>query len=264
MATYTSFFDFFPKIKYDMVNDPSKKRNYETVTNIFFRLGILKDVLNNTSSYYVYDVEGDDTPEIVAEKVYQDAGAGWIILFTNQIIDAQFEWVLDDKTFNRYIAEKYGSTAIAKTTAHHYEKVIERTVDNITTVTRFKIDGSRQSKNDLGVPYEVYNDAFPVTIDTTLYTVDSTSIRADDTAYLEEIVDMSAIEITKTYNTYNIDGQTVYEVYYYNAISNYNYESQLNDSRRAIKVIKSQYYPMIMDEFRTLIGNIPSYIRTVS
>ena len=87
--THTPFFDYFPKVKYDI--NRSQYPNYETVTNVFFRLAILKDVLSNTSSYYVYDIESDDTPEIIAEKVYGDSGAGWIILFANQIIDPQFE-----------------------------------------------------------------------------------------------------------------------------------------------------------------------------
>ena len=71
--TYTPFFDLFPKVKYDI--NKSLYPTYESVTNILFRLAILKNILSNTSSYYVYDIESDDTPEIVAEKVYGDAGA---------------------------------------------------------------------------------------------------------------------------------------------------------------------------------------------
>ena len=44
----------------------------------------------------------------------------------------------------------------------------------------------------------------------------------------------------------------------------YEYETAINDSRRQIKIIKSSYYDQIMREFRTMIGNIPSYIRTVA
>ena len=71
-------------------------------------------------------------------------------------------------------------------------------------------------------------------------------------------------EVSKVFNTYNVDGQTIHEVIYARAVSNYDYESDINDSRRQIKVIKSSYYDQIMREFRTMIGNVPAYIRTVS
>ena len=129
MATISPYFDLFPKIQYDINGDGLTT---ETATNIFKRLGILKDVINNATSYIIYEVEENDTPEIIAEKVYNDAGAGWMILYANKIIDPQFEWPLNDETFRKYITIKYGSIAIAQTTYHHFEKIVETTVDGET------------------------------------------------------------------------------------------------------------------------------------
>lgn len=263
MATHTPFFDLFPKIQYDI--NRSQYPTYESATNVFFRMAILKNVLNNTSSYYVYDIDGDDTPEIVAEKVYGDSGAGWIIIYANQIVDPQFDWVLDDKAFNRYIDGKYGSVAIAQTTFHHYEKVIERTVDSETSTTILRIDREKISDYTSGAPYDYYNDYLtPFTIDSNLFTVDSAIITADVTVFNENIVPVTDIEINKTFDTFEVNGKTVQQVTYAQAITNYDYESQLNDSRRQIKVIKKDYYTRIMEEFRSMVGNVPSYIRTVS
>ena len=226
MATYTPFFDLFPKVQYDI--NRSQYPVYETTTDIFFRLAILKNVLNNTSSYYAYDIDGNDTPEIVAEKVYGDSGAGWIIIYANQILDPQFDWVLDDKAFNRYIEGKYGSVETAQTTYHHYEKVIQRTINEETTETRFQIDEAMLTDNDPTVPYDDYTDL-----------------------------------AASSSNTYNILDTTITEVVKKEAITNYDYESQLNDSRRQIKVIKKEYYTRIIQEFRNIVGNTPSFIRTV-
>ena len=116
----SQYFDLFPKIKYDINGDG---HNTETVTNIFKRIGILREVLSNAGSYVLYEIEEGETPEILAEKVYNDAGAGWIILYANKIIDPQFDWPMSDQVLKGYIISKYGSVENAQITYHHYEKV---------------------------------------------------------------------------------------------------------------------------------------------
>lgn len=106
---YTPYFGKFPLIQYDM--EQGKYSVKETVTDIFFRLGMLKNALSNSTSYYVLELEDGDTPEILAEKVYGDAGAGWIILYANKIIDPQFEWPLDHYSFDKFLVEKYRNQA---------------------------------------------------------------------------------------------------------------------------------------------------------
>ena len=262
-SIYTPFFDYFPKVPYDI--NRSQYPTYDFVTNIFFRLAIIKDILNNTSSYFIYDIEGDDTPEIVAEKVYGDAGANWIVIYANQILDPQFDWVMSDSTFNKYLIHKYGSVETAQTTVHHYEKVVETTVDGITSTATHVIDYQSLTINTLSVPDPTFIDFVEAyTIDTDSYSVDSTLIKADATVYSGGIItgSINAL-VNKTYNTYNINGQTVNEVSYARMVTNYDYEAELNDSRRQIKVIKSEYYNQIVQEFKNFVGFSPSYIRTV-
>lgn len=262
-TTYSPFFDIFPKIQYDI--NRSQYPIYETVTNVFFRLSVIKSVLNNTASYYVYDIEGNDTPEIVAEKMYGDSGAGWIIIYTNQIFDPQFDWVLSDDAFNKYIAAKYGSVSSALTAPHHFEKVVERTVNGVTSTFNFNIDYGQLTDFPPDVPYETYQSYLGAfTVDTSDFTVDSNIITADTTIYNSNFATPTQIQIKKSYNTYVIDDETVDVVEYVRIITQYDYEAALNDSRRQIKVIKSQYYPLIMEEFRKMVGDSPSYLRKVS
>ena len=263
-TTHTPFFGWFPKVAYDI--NRAQFPTYEGVTNIFFRLAVLKSVLNNTSSYYVYEIDGNDTPEIVAEKVYGDSGAGWMVIYANQIVDPQFDWVLSDDAFNKYLTNRYGSVANAQTTIHHYEKVVETTVNGATSTAIYQIDRSRLTQNTLTVPDSTFNDYIDdFSVDTTLYTVDSTELTVDLTGYTEDnIIGSLNVQINKTFNTYELNDQTIQEVTYARAISNYDYEAEINDSRRQIKVIKNIYYDRIMQEFRTPTGQNPSYIRTVA
>jgi hypothetical protein len=211
-----SFFDTFPKVRYDI--NRRKLSNFDTITNITFRVGIIKSVLNNTSSYFKYTVTDQDRPEILADKIYGNPEAYWIILYANDMYDPQYDWPLNYLNFNGYIVSKYGSAEWAKTNIHHYEKVIERTVGDTTTVTRLEINGERLTDNQLEVPYDTY-----------------------DTLADEQSV-----------STYELNGKTITEVIYRNAVSYFDYEDQKNEEKRSIRIVKKEYYPQIIREFNDL------------
>lgn len=103
--SYTPFLGKFPKIKYNP--DNSIYGPTENVTDIFFRIGMVQKTINNASSFYLYLVNEGDTPEILAEKIYGDPGAFWMILYANYLFDPQFDWPLNNDEFSKYISEKY-------------------------------------------------------------------------------------------------------------------------------------------------------------
>lgn len=213
------FFDLFPKIPYDIKG--KRLSEYHIVPNIFFRLAFIREALTNFSAYYPYFITDADTPEILAEKVYGHPEAHWIILMANNIVDPQFDWPLKYDAFNNYIIGKYGSVENAQTGIHHYEKVIRReeSLSGIITETRFEVNQAKLTDNSLDVPYDYYQG----------------------TGSLAE---------TAAVSTYNLEnGRTVVETISRDAISYYDYESQLNDAKREIKIIKPEYYSQIMGEF---------------
>lgn len=268
MATVnTPFFDSFPKIDYNI--NRKLYPNFEKVTDIFVRIGVLKDVLNNTSSYYVLELEDEDTPEILAEKIYGDSGAGWLIIYANNIFDPQFDWPLSSNNLGKYIINKYGSIETAKTTIHHYEKVIERydSETNTTTIHRLWINGTRLTQNTTQQPFDYYYPYYPYNPDL-IQTVDGEGHRMDEgnESALTMDVDreLNALYESETFNTYNIGGKTIQEKIYGREISCYDYEEELNDAKRTIKAIKAEYYPQIMTEFKNLLNfNVPYMRRLV-
>ena len=222
------FFDKFPVLAYDIAG--KRLSNYQISTNIFFRIRILREILGNISAYYEYLVSDSDTPEILADKVYGNPEAHWIILMANDIIDAQYDWPLNYKNFNNYIINKYGSIANAKTQIHHYEKVVtrEEQLTGIVTESRFTVNFDKLTDNTPSVPYDYYEN----------------------------------LPETQEVNTYNLEnGRTVTEIIRREAITYYDYESQLNDNKRSIKIIKPEYYGQILREFENLTNTKPSYIR---
>lgn len=270
-VNYTSYFDRIPKLKYD-INRSLVNPKYETVTNIFFRIRVIQEVLDNIDSYFVAEIEEGETPEIIAEKVYKDSGANWIITIANNIIDPQWQWPLGYDEFQKYIIGKYGSVENAQTTNHHYEMVVTRTLspDNITTERRYIVDKEKFTNNNLNVPYNYYlpsvvtldilADDSVIKVDSSLYTVDSGAEQQDPGEYG---LQPGSLAYAQYVNTYNIGGKTVVEVVNGNAVTNYDYEDQLNESRRFIKIIKKEYYERIQDEFNILTGSGATFLRRV-
>jgi hypothetical protein len=251
--TISPYFDLFPKIEYNISGEPNATEN---VTNIFKRYAILKDILSNAGSYVLYEVEENDTPEILAEKVYNDAGAGWMILYANKIIDPQFDWPMSDEVFKKYVTEKYGSVALAQTTYHHYEKIVETTVGDQTYTRTYIVNKERLTDNALDVPYtyyEPYDGNFSLTGDTLLVTADNTSFTVDHSIHAS--YDDTSLPEYYSYEAHDINDKTVYLNTYGKAITNYDYEFEQNEARRFIKVIKGEYYAQIMREFRDLSGS---------
>jgi hypothetical protein len=211
----------------------------------------LKEVLSNVSAYLLYTVKDGDTPEILAEKVYGSPEAHWLILYANNIVDPQFDWPLNATNFNRFVVDKYRSMAerflgpglkdyqiIAWTqdinNIHHYEKVLTR----------------KNSASEI-----IYEERTEVNFQDILYTT-QLQYKMDTYVNLPE---------TESYTTYNFNGQTITEIVKRNAVTYYDYEFQLNENKRNIKIIKAQYYPQINQEFKNLVGTPqPPFIRNLN
>ena len=115
-------FDRWPTVSYDV------KKNGKPIelTNITLRFKINELLRDKSVVMYDYDVQDGERPDIIAYKYYDDETLDWVILLINNIIDPQFEWPLDDRSFERYMRKKYGSLETAKQTVHVYEKILRQ------------------------------------------------------------------------------------------------------------------------------------------
>ena len=113
-------FDRWPTVSYDI----KKNGKPLELTNITLRFKI-NDLLRDKSVVmYDYDVQDGERADIIAYKYYDDETLDWVIYLINNIIDPQFQWPLDDQSFERYMRNKYGSLEAAKQTVHAYEKIL--------------------------------------------------------------------------------------------------------------------------------------------
>jgi len=107
------------------------------LTNIMARASVIPEALKNPVLYYTYDIQEGDTPEIIAHKYYDDPYRYWIVLFTNQITDPQWDWPMSSSVFEKYLIKKYTGTGInIYTNLHHLEKTDIQTDINTQTITK--------------------------------------------------------------------------------------------------------------------------------
>jgi hypothetical protein len=130
-----AYFEKFPLIGYNL-NADQKEKTVNVVSNIFTRVTLYYDnqridfrdfLRRNTHIFYKYQIKDGDRPEIIAHKLYGSADLYWFITLFNNILDPVLDWPKDYISFQRFIKSKYGSIELAKTTVHHYEKIITTT-----------------------------------------------------------------------------------------------------------------------------------------
>ena len=135
------YFDTFPKILYDSKGNGQVK----IVTNLLKRIAIRTKVKNNTSLFDTYTVQNGDTPESIADKLYDDPELHWVVLMVNDITDRYHQWPMYEQQFNTYVSEKYDNPDAV----HHYE--------------------ISQSSGATSTKIEVYNNSALYTGDTDFY-----------------------------------------------------------------------------------------------
>ena len=170
-----AYFTNFGKILYDPIGD----NNPKLVTNIMSRVRMRAHMKKNVIMLDSYDVQENESPEIVADKHHGSPYYHWVVMLLNDISDVNHDWVKSTRQLQKYLLTKYTETQLNET--HHYE-ISQTSGDTTTTI-------------------EVENSTYP-----------------------------SAT-----------------------AITNYEYEVALNESKRSIDLLRNDYLTYFVDEFQTSI-----------
>ena len=120
------YFGNFPFVLYDSVGGG----NFKVVTNLLKRVAVRSKVKINTSLFDTYDVRDGETPEMIADMLYDDSELHWIILLLNDITDRYHQWPQNTNQFIAYVNDKYSNIDAT----HHYE------ISQVSGDTTIKID----------------------------------------------------------------------------------------------------------------------------
>ena len=130
-----------PKILYDSKGNGEVK----VVTNLLKRVAVRTKIKTNALILDTYNVKNGETPESIADKLYDDPELHWVVLMINDITDRYHQWPMYEQQFNTYVNEKYSDPD----GVHHYE--------------------ISQTSGDTSVKVEVYNNSALFSGDTDFY-----------------------------------------------------------------------------------------------
>jgi len=118
----SSYFRRVPNFEYVSRDFNAKNiSDYIPVKNLFKRGKLREDIFGNLSFFEKYSIIGDERPDNVAFKFYDDETLDWIILLSNNILNIQDEWPMTQRLFDKVMLEKYGSYETLYSGIHHYE-----------------------------------------------------------------------------------------------------------------------------------------------
>ena len=120
------YFANFPIIPYDSIGNG----NFKLVTNLLKRVTVRAKVKSNVLFFDTYDVKEGETPELIADKLYNDPELHWVVLMMNNVTDRYHQWPKNSNQFIAYINDKYSNIDAT----HHYE------ISQVSGDTTIKID----------------------------------------------------------------------------------------------------------------------------
>ena len=90
------YFNIVPNIAYDQkpISFPFSKSDYVVAKNFFRRYKLNDDIFSQAVYFKKYAVEDGERPDHVAKKIYGNPFFDWVILLTNNVINAQYDWPL--------------------------------------------------------------------------------------------------------------------------------------------------------------------------
>ena len=133
------YFRQFEKGFYDLKGDGKDK----LVVDLMTRVKVREKIIDEVSLYDKYDVPSGERPEDTSFKHFGSAQYHWVILLTNNITDAYYDWPMSDQDFETFIRDKYANPDAI----HHYE------------VTQSSGKTAAQGPDDYSYLIEVNSDA---------------------------------------------------------------------------------------------------------
>ena len=127
----SNYFSYVPDFDYVSRLPDAKISDYLPVKNLFKRGKLRDDIFQDLAFFTKYQIEGDDRPDNVAYKVYNDSDLDWVVLLSNNIVNIQSEWPLPQRDFDRYILEKYETYEKLNDTHHYETKEVKNTIGAI-------------------------------------------------------------------------------------------------------------------------------------
>ena len=119
----SSYFNLIPDFDYVSRLPDAKISDYIRVKNFFRRVTLREDIFQGLTFFTKYSIKGDDRPDNVANKVYENPSLDWLILLANNITHIPTEWPMSQYDFDKFMLEKYDDYDTLYNGVHHHETI---------------------------------------------------------------------------------------------------------------------------------------------
>ena len=159
------YFSLIPNIKYDQkpISYPFSESDFIVAKNFFRRYQIDDNLFGYATYYKKYAVNEGVKIETVAADYYGDPSYDWIIILTNNYINPQFSFPLDNWTLRKVVEDKYGVDEAYGT--HHYETIETKSGDTLDGLDIIALEGGLTvDKNFYDSTFTYWNGAELITV----------------------------------------------------------------------------------------------------
>ena len=216
------YFRELPNILYQSpLLDKNSSRDYIVIKNIFRRAKLLDYLTGSATALNQYTIGDGERPDTIAENLYGDARLDYVVVLIAGITNIHHQWPLQDYQVYDYALQKYGSESEMLST-HHYETFEIR--DNL----------DRQ----ILPPKLIVDEEFKIYGSRSKYPSDTRYTLRAQTGYRQ--LDDKDEYTVKTDNIAH-------------AVSNLEYETEKNNKRREIDILKTGYLQTFLNDFRDVV-----------
>lgn len=267
--------------------------NDNVAVNLLAKVKFNQAALKASAIYYPYTIAEGERPDVIAANYYDDARYSWLIYMANDIIDPVYDWPLTEEELRKFIIKKYGSLekaaeGIAFWRTNWYEDETMLTLSGYNSLPSY----SKKYFNPvLGASGQVVSYARKqddLTVDTNkiqeLYVANTSGFVVGEqvkqvlsglttaahikevsntTLYVHHVIGSFAnggISGVTSNTTSTITGTTTTsqsiptnEYAYWTYVSYMDYENELNESKRHIRLVDKSYVDQIEKEMSDLL-----------
>tara|TARA_B100001094_G_scaffold189866_1_gene183934 strand:- start:164 stop:886 length:723 start_codon:yes stop_codon:yes gene_type:complete len=210
-----------PNVRYQSpLSHKNSSTDFIIIKNLFRKNKILDWLSKETAVFNKFIIAEGARPDTVAEDLYGDPLLDYIVIISCGITNIRNEWPLSNKELYEFVEDKYGTNMNA---IHHYETLEVRDAED-----RLILPAGQRVEHNVasGRPFQIDGPA--------------------------ALFGGSANKwYTKTGGVVQvITGERISPV---GGISNFDYETQLNEDKRLIRPLKREYVQMFVNDFRRIM-----------
>ena len=116
------YFTLLPNIEYDEkpISYPFSDSDFVTAKNFFRRYKLNDDIFSYAVFFSKYAIEDGERPDTLADKAYGNPFYDWVILLTNNLVNAQYDWPMTNSQISKVLDSEYDN---AYAEISHYETI---------------------------------------------------------------------------------------------------------------------------------------------